>query len=84
MENETPAVLSLGDEVSAGITVRGPGLTDAQAISMAKPSLDEWQGQQIGRLPEGCHFQSSDRVLPPVSRQYSASRTLKVVRDEDA
>jgi len=80
--NEEPAVLHAGDDINAGISVRGVG--GAQAIDLAKPHLDEWQGQQIGRLPEGCHFQSSDTVTTPSGGQQTVSRTLKVVHDEDA
>lgn len=81
MSNE-PAVLHIGDDISAGISVRGVG--GARAIELAKPQLDEWQGQQIGRLPDGCHFQSSDTVSAPSGGQQTVSRALKVVRDEDA
>lgn len=77
-----PAVLSLDDEITAGISVRGVG--GAEAKELAKPHLDEWQGQQIGRLPDGCHFQSSDTVTPPSGGQQTVSRTLKVIADEDA
>lgn len=77
-----PAVLSLNEEISAGISVRGVG--GADAMGLAKPHLDEWQGQQIGRLPERCHFQPSDTVTAPSGGQQTVSRTLKVVADEDA
>ncbi len=79
---ETHAALSPGDKISAGITVRG--YSGAQAIAMAKPRLDEWQGQQIFRLPDGCHFDSSDAVSEPSNGHQTVTRTLTVMDDEDA
>lgn len=83
MEQESPAVLQEGDELSAGVTVRGQSKTDAQALALAKPLLSEWHGQQLSILPLGCHFQSSDIVSPKTNGEFSVTRTLKVVADED-
>jgi hypothetical protein len=83
MADKAPAVLHEGDELSAGITVRGQDKTDAQALALAKHRLDQWQGQQLSILPLGCHFQSSDIVTPRRSGEFSVTRTVKVVADEN-
>lgn len=83
MADESPAVLQEGDELSAGITVRGQSKTDAQALALARPRLSEWQGQMVSVLPLGCHFQSSDIVSPKTNGEFSVMRTVKVVADED-
>lgn len=75
-------MLSVGKEVKAGITVRG--YTGDQAISMAKPHLDEWQSQQSELLPSDCHFEMKDNVSPPSFGQQIVTRTLKVVANEEA
>lgn len=81
MKEMAPAVLALDEETTAGISVRGA--SGSQALELARPHLDEWQGQQIWRLPDGCHFQSSDHVTAPSGGQQTVSRTLKVVADEN-
>ena len=71
--------LSIGDKISAGITVRG--YSGAHARALADPHLDEWQGQHIDRLPDGGHFDASDNVSAPVSSQQVVTRTLTVIAD---
>lgn len=76
--------LSLGDEISAGITVRGSSITEQSATALASPPLDTWQGNQAARLPEGCSFEASSEFSPKPQGEYRIIRTLKVVEDEDA
>lgn len=73
--------LTEGSTLAAGITVRG--YSGAQAKDAAKPRLDEWQGQQIERLPDNHHFDASDAVSPPSMGQQVVTRTLTVVADKE-
>lgn len=76
--------LELGEEISAGITVRGSSVTEQNATALASPVLDTWQAQQAARLPDGCHYEPSTEFSQKPQGEYRLKRILKVVEDEDS
>lgn len=75
--------LELGDEISAGITVRGSSVTEDSATAIGSPFLDTWQANQSVRLPNGCHYEPSTEFSLKPQGEYRLKRTLKVVEDEN-
>lgn len=83
MTEPSAAALLIGEQLSVGISVRGSRATEAQAIALGQPRLDEWHGQQVYRLPEKSHFDASDAVSQKADGVCTVTRTLRVVADED-
>jgi hypothetical protein len=75
--------LSLGDEISAGITVRGNAVTDQMAADLCGPKLAVWQQEQNARLPDGTHFEAVDDFSQKPQGEYRLKRTLKVVHEDE-
>lgn len=78
------AVLKPGEVISAAITVRGAGMTEARGFDLAKPTLNAWQRLQMARLPEGHRFEFTDSFIDKPQGEHSVRRELTVVKiDED-
>lgn len=75
--------LAIGDEISAGITVRGFSVNEHTASAQGGSRLDAWMSAQEARLPDGAKFEASDAFSSKPQGEYRLLRTLKVIEDEN-
>lgn len=80
--SEAIAALNPGDEISAGITVRGSTVTEASGTALASGPLGGWQQSQRARLPANHTFEANDVFSAKPQGEYLVTRTLKVVEEQ--